>query len=76
LSYTASQPIQPTEQHQAYYRSQTPEWNNRRKELEYNLMLIQNGVSHDSFEDIRAIIQKIVQDASDLSQGNLVELQV
>lgn len=56
----------------------SPGWNNRRKELEYNLMLVaqSGGIANDSYEDVRAIMGRILEDATFLSDGDFVGLQV
>ncbi|KAJ3083934.1 hypothetical protein HK102_000830, partial [Quaeritorhiza haematococci] len=49
-------------------------WNDRRRELEHNLTLLQNGVPSDSYDDIRAITEKIIEAAEWLSCGERAEL--
>lgn len=51
-------------------------WNEKRKELEYNLTLLANGVPSDSYQDLKSIIEKIMEAAKWLSAGNLDELGV
>ncbi|TPX57547.1 hypothetical protein SpCBS45565_g08173 [Spizellomyces sp. 'palustris'] len=49
-------------------------WNEKRKELEYNLTLLANGVPSDSYQDLKSITEKIMESANWLSVGNLDEL--
>ncbi|KAJ3294212.1 hypothetical protein HK104_003850 [Borealophlyctis nickersoniae] len=50
------------------------EWDGKRRELEHNLALLSSGMRNDSYEDIRAIIQKIMNTAGWLSGGNMDQL--
>ncbi|KAI9106242.1 hypothetical protein DFS34DRAFT_55993 [Phlyctochytrium arcticum] len=49
-------------------------WNAKRKELEHNLALLANGVPSDSYQDLKSIVEKIMDAARWLSAGNLDEL--
>ncbi|KAJ3006568.1 hypothetical protein HKX48_009584 [Thoreauomyces humboldtii] len=49
-------------------------WDEKKREFEYNLNLLANGVPSDSYQDLRAITEKIVEAARLLSAGNLDEL--
>lgn len=51
-------------------------WNEKRRELEYNLNLLANGVPSDSYQDLKVMIEKIMEAAKWLSAGNMDELGV
>jgi hypothetical protein len=52
------------------------EWQAKRKELEHNLTLLQNGIPSDSYDDLKTITEKIMEAARWLSGGNTDELRV
>ncbi|KAJ3412957.1 hypothetical protein HDV05_008672 [Chytridiales sp. JEL 0842] len=51
------------------------DWNAKRRELEHNLSLMQSGLPSDSYDDLKALTEKIMEAGRILSGGCMDELR-
>ncbi|KAJ3108215.1 hypothetical protein HDU97_001749 [Phlyctochytrium planicorne] len=71
-----STPSERVEEDESLLGTRDEAWSRKKRELEYNLSLLQNGsFCGDSYEDMRNLVEKIVGTAVWLSGGELGQLQ-